>query len=123
MKRWSQFACLGLMLVLAVTLAAAQGKGKESQLRSVTGNIVDKDENPVRGGAIVYLKNLKTQTVKTQIAEDDGRYRFSGLDPNVDYEVHAEHNDVASTKRTISSFDSRKEIVIHLKLNRKRDQS
>ncbi len=119
MKRMAQV--LAVALFLAVCVFAEDGQGKESQLRSVRGLVVDKDENPVKDGAIVYLKNLKTQTVKTQFAEEDGRYRFSGLDPNVDYEIHAEHKDLASSKRGISSFDSRKEIVIHLKLNKKRE--
>ena len=121
MKRFVPIAATALFLVTCAVVVSAQGKGKESQLRTVRGDVVDKDENPVRGGAIVYLKNLKTQTVKTQFAEEDGQYRFTGLDPNVDYEIHAEHNDMASAKRGISSYDTRKEIVIHLKLNKKRE--
>ncbi len=121
MKRFAQFAAVAFLFALVVAGVAAQGKGKESQLRTVHGQVIDKDENPVRDGAIVYLKNLKTGVVKTYIAEDTGEYRFSGLDPNVDYEVHAEHKELASGKRTVSSFDSRKEIVVHLKLNKKRE--
>ena len=123
MKRSTRFtmALLTLLLVVCTASAEEQGKGKESQLRTVRGAVVDKDENPVRDGAIVYLKNLKSQVVKTHIAENNGEYRFSGLDPNVDYELHAEHNDLASPKRTISSFDTKKDIVIHLKLTRKRE--
>lgn len=121
MKRSVQIAAASIFLLVFAIGVFSQGKGKESQLRTVRGGVVDKDENPVRGGAIVFLKNLKTQTVKTHIAEDDGAYRFSGLDPNVDYEVHAEHQQLASAIRAISSFDTRKEIVIHLKLSKKRE--
>lgn len=122
MKRLTVFAVILLGMVLCVSSVAAQGgKGKESQLRTVRGAVVDKDENLVRDGAIVYLKNLKSQVVKTYIAENNGDYRFSGLDPNVDYELHAEHQEMASPKRTISSYDTKKEIVIHLKLSRKRE--
>lgn len=130
MKRTIQFG-MAAMLLLALVCAAPsatsaasegeQGRGKESQLRTLRGSVTDKDENPVRDGAIVYLKNTKTGVVKTYIAEDTGEYRFTGLDPNVDYEVHAEHKELASAKRNISSFDSRKEIVVHLKLNKKRE--
>ena len=111
-----------LALGLAVSLPAQDKKEKErreAQLRTVRGTVTDRDENPV-ADAIVYLKNLKTQMVKTTIADNDGKYRFSGLDPNVDYEIHAEHEDRASPTRTVSSFDSRKEIVIQLKLSKKR---
>ena len=112
------------MLALAVAFAAAaaaEPQKKESQLRTVLGTVTDKQENAV-ASSIVYLKNLRTQAVRTHIAEDSGQYRFSGLDPNVDYEIHAEKDEMASAKRTISSFDSRKEIVIHLKLNKKKSE-
>lgn len=71
---------------------------------------------------VVYLKNVKTQGVKTYIADDSGSYRFSGLDPNVDYEIHAEHNDVTSSVRTISSYDSRRDINLTLKLSHKKNE-
>ncbi len=110
-----------VLVVLVATTAAAQDKKRESQLRTVRGTVVDKQENPIVS-AVVYLRNLRTQTVKTYIADDTGHYRFSGLDPNVDYEIHAEHNDFTSAKRTVSSFDSRKEIVIQLKVDKKKGE-
>lgn len=94
---------------------------KEPELRTVHGSVVDKDENPVPS-SVVYLKNVKTQGVKTYIADDSGDYRFSGLDPNVDYEIHAEHNDMTSSLRTISSYDSRRDINLVLKLAHKKNE-
>ena len=122
-RRW--FFGLAVLLALGLTIpAAAQSKKekekREAQLRTVHGTIINKDEDAVPS-SIVYLKNVKTDTVKTLITDETGKYRFSGLDPNVDYEIHAEHEDLASPTRTISSFDSRKEIVIHLKLSKKRE--
>jgi hypothetical protein len=111
---------LGVFLAALAAGVLSQDKKRQAALRMVRGSVVDKDENTIAGG-IVYLKNLKTNTVKTHIADDGGQYRFSGLDPNVDYEIHAEHADQASAKRSISSFDTRKEIVIHLKVNKKRE--
>ena len=123
-RRW----ILGLAAVLVASLAwplAAQDKKekdkRDAQLRTVRGTVIDKDENTVATG-VVYLKNLKTQSIKTSIADSKGQYRFSGLDPNVDYEIHAENDEMTSPMRTISSFDSRKEIVIHLKLTRKKEE-
>lgn len=121
-RRWMFALAALLVLGLAAGLPAQSKKEqekREAQLRTVRGTVTDRDETPV-AAAVVYLKNVKTQKVKTYIADDDGKYRFSGLDPNVDYEVHAEHEDRASPKRTVSSFDSRKEIVIQLKLTKKR---
>lgn len=114
-----------LVLLLAASTARAlnaqSDKKGEAQLRTVHGSVVDKDENPVPS-SVVYLVNVKTQTVKTYIADEAANYRFSGLDPNVDYEIHAEHNDLTSATRTISSFDSSRDIEIILKLSRKKKE-
>jgi hypothetical protein len=99
--------------------AVAQDKKSDAQLRTIRGTVLDKEETPTPSG-VVYLLNVKTQAVKTYIADDAGNYRFSGLDPNVDYEVHAEHNEMTSPTRTISSFDSRRDVEIVLKLSRKK---
>lgn len=110
-------------LACAVSLQARVPQDqKEPELRTVHGSVVDKDENPVPS-SVVYLKNVKTQGVKTYIADDAGDYRFSGLDPNVDYEIHAEHNDLTSSLRTISSYDSRRDINLVLKLAHKKNIS
>jgi len=107
-----------LLLVFAVVqpLAARQ---KDAQVRAVHGGVLDKQDNIVSGG-VVYLQNKKTQVIRTYISDDQGQYTFSGLDPNVDYEIHAELNGLTSTARTISSFDSRKDIVVTLKLDKKK---
>jgi hypothetical protein len=99
--------------------AAAQDKKSDAQLRTIRGTVLDKDETP-RPSGVVYLLNVKTQAVKTYIADDAGNYRFSGLDPNVDYEVHAEHDDMMSATRTVSSFDSRRDVEMVLKLSHKK---
>lgn len=110
---------VGLLFVLLVSFPAGAQKKGDLQLRTVRGTVLDKDENPVPS-AIVYLKNVKSQAVKTYIADDKGQYRFSGLDPNVDYEIHAEQMDLMSSIRTVSSFDSRSDIDMPLKLTKKK---
>ena len=107
---------LGIAFVLPV---ASQDKKSDAQLRTIRGTVLDKDESP-RPSGIVYLLNSKTQAVKTYIADEAGNYRFSGLDPNVDYEVHAEFEEMTSGTRTISSFDSRRDVELVLKLSRKK---
>jgi len=111
-------ACLVVLLALGITVgsgaAFAQGKN-DSELRTIHGTVVDKNENPAPS-SVVYLMNVKTQAVRTYIADDGGMYRFSGLDPNVDYEVHAERNGTASSVHRVSSFDSRRDIDVILKL-------
>jgi len=117
-------ALFGLALVAALTAclvhpAVAQDKKGDTELRTIHGSAVDKDDNPVTS-SVIYLFNVRTQAVITRIADDSGNYRFSGLDPNVDYEVHAEHDDMTSATRTISSFDSRRDVEIVLKLSHKK---
>jgi hypothetical protein len=115
---------LALIVALGVAASlpsAAQDKKGDAQLRTIRGTVLDKDETPTPSG-VVYLLNVKTQAVKTYIADEAGNYRFSGLDPNVDYEVHAEHNDMTSATRTISSFDSRRDVELVLKLSHKKSE-
>ena len=106
---------------MAATILFAQDKpkGKESELRTVRGTIVDKDETPVET-AVVYLKNVHTQDIITHLSDSDGTFRFSGLDLNIDYEIHAEREGMTSATRSISNFDTRKEFVLTLKLDRKK---
>lgn len=111
MTSWLRFACLILGLGLVVAIAPGQGP----QLRTVHGVVLDKSDGPVVSG-VVFLKNTRTNAVRSYISDDQGNYRFSGLDPNVDYEIHAEKDGAKSPTRTVSSFDSKKEIVINLKI-------
>lgn len=110
-----------LLFWMSTSVSGSSRQDKQPDLRTVHGSVVDKDDNPV-SAAVVYLLNKKTQGVRTNFAGDDGQYRFSGLDPNVDYEIHAEHNDLISATRTISSFDSRRDLEITLKLTHKKNE-
>ena len=111
---------LGLGLAFCVSMAAAQDAKREAQLRTVRGIVSEKSsESPVPSG-VVFLKNTRTNAVRSYIADEEGNFRFSGLDPNTDYEIHAEKDGAKSTTHTISSFDSKKEIVVNLKLDKKK---
>src|SRR5271167_1644676 len=115
----TRIACELLFGFIALASVAAQKN--QAQLRTVRGTIMDKQENPV-SAAIDYLENRKTKVIRTLITDDHGLYRFSGLDPNVDFEIHAELNGDTSINRTISTFDTRNEIVINLKLDKKKGE-
>ena len=112
---------LAMLVALVATVLFAQDKpkGKESELRTVRGTVVDKAESPVET-AVIYLKNVRTQDVITHLSDSDGTFRFSGLDINVDYEIHAEKEGMTSSTRSVSSFDTRKEFVLTLKLDHKK---
>ncbi len=104
-----------VLVLLLVSLAGA--REREPQAKSVSGQVTDGAGQPIPN-AIVYLKNMKTLAVKTFIAQQDGSYQFHGLSPNVDYDLYAEHNGQRSDNRTISQFDSRTQLTIHLKIKK-----
>ena len=111
---------IALALVFVAVAAFAQNTKHDSQLKTVRGVVIDKSENPVPAG-VVFLKNTRTNQVRSYIADNSGNFRFSGLDPNADYELHAEKDGAKSQTRNISSFESRMDIVANLKLERKKD--
>jgi hypothetical protein len=119
MNTQRRILCLMTALVLFAAISGAQDKKREAQLRTVRGVVLDKSENPI-SGSVVFLKNTRTNSVRSNYTDDTGSYRFSGLDPNTDYEVHAEKEGAKSSTRTISSFDGRKEIDLNLKIDRKK---
>ena len=110
-------AVLGLLLPAACALAASK-KGEDQNVRAVEGTVVDGGDNPVNG-AIVQLKNTKTLQIRSFITKDQGAYYFHGLSRDVDYELRADYKGASSSTRTLSSFDSRKQAVLNLKLANK----
>ncbi len=97
-------------------------KEKDDGTRSVAGVVRNASEQPVER-AVVYLKDTKTLRVKSFITQQDGQYQFHGLSTNVDYEIHAKHENAASEVKTLSVFDSRKQAVMNLKLEEKKGGS
>ncbi len=110
---------LAVILALFASVSVAQDKKPEAQLRTVRGVVADKSDSPL-SGSVVFLKNVRTNSVRSSYTDDTGSYRFSGLDPNADYELHAEKEGAKSPTRTVSSFDSRKDIVLNLKIDKKK---
>ncbi len=116
----SRLLLLTMVLCACVCTAVAQDAKHEAQLRTVRGVVADKSSDDPVPSAVVFLRNTRTNAVRSYIANEEGNYRFSGLDPNVDYEIHAEKDGAKSATRTISSFDNKKDIVLNLKLEKKK---
>jgi len=98
-------------LQLGPQSALAQNFGQ----RTIHGKTVDDTETPV-GGVTVFLKNVKTRNVKSFTSLPDGNFRFAQVGMVDDYEVWAERGKAKSAVKTISSFDSRKDVQFDLKL-------
>lgn len=84
--------------------------------KTLTGQVVDKDGKGL-AQAVVYLKNQRTLEVRTHIADAKGNYRFNGLNPDIDFAVHAEHHGASSSTRTVSSFDEKKDVYLVLEID------
>jgi protocatechuate 3,4-dioxygenase beta subunit len=109
-----------VLTALVVLFGLAHGvRGQVTDARTLHGQVVDQQGNQIKGG-VVYLKSLATQIVRSYISDDEGQYRFSGLDPNADYEIHAETADQTSATRKISRYDDRKDIVLILRVDKKK---
>ncbi len=106
----------GLSVALLAVAAAQKQDKNASQLRSVTGTVLGKEDAPLPN-AIVYLKNTKTLAVRTYIANASGEFQFNALSPNVDYELFAEYDGKKSPTKTVSSFDSRTKVHLNLHID------
>ena len=117
---WKRLLPVALVALGSLTIVSAQrddqAADKGQKLRSVQGIVTDPQENPIPK-AVVQLKNLKTLQVKSFYTDEKGQYRFHGLDPDQDYELRAESGNASSPPRKVTSFDSRREVVINFKLD------
>jgi hypothetical protein len=95
--------------------AVAEERGPTQRI--LQGKVVDGGNSAV-SGAVVYLKDDHSLAVKSYITSNDGGYRFGQLAQNTDYEVWAESNGKKSGVKTISSFDSKNQLFINLKLGK-----
>ena len=105
-------------LVMAAPAPQFGNRPKADNTRLLTGKVLDHSDNPLPN-AVVYLTNTRTRAVKTYIVSQDGTYRFPSLQPNIDYEVYAQHNGHKSDVKTVSQFDDRPQVAINLKVDTK----
>ena len=83
--------------------------------RVVFGNVLDSNSTPV-AGATVFLKDLKSKSIRSYTTVDKGRFRFAGVKMDEEHELWAEMNGKKTVVKTISPWDARKEYEVELKL-------
>ena len=110
---------LAAVLLLSASATFAQKKKGGETTRSVQGTVTVADDTPAIG-AVVQLKNTKTLQIRSFITKEDGTYHFYDLSPDIDYELKADYQGASSNTKTLSSFDSRKQTNLNLKLNPKK---
>jgi hypothetical protein len=106
--------CLAVLASLA--LPARQLLAQQQAQRVVQGKVIGSSGAGLKG-ATVFLKDDHTLAVKSYIATDDGSFRFGQLLQSTDYELWAEYNGKKSSVKNISSFDTRAEFNITLKID------
>ncbi|MCX6589938.1 MAG: carboxypeptidase-like regulatory domain-containing protein [Acidobacteria bacterium] len=83
--------------------------------RTVEGTVKNDDDEPIEG-AVVKLKDMKTLNIRSFITKADGKFKFTSLRKDVDYELKADLRGSIGAPKMLSIFDSRKQAIINLKL-------
>jgi hypothetical protein len=102
---------------VAVRGVAVLAQDRGPAQRVVQGKVVDGANAPIKG-AVVYLKDTRSLSVKSYFSDAEGAYRFGQLSQTTDYEIWAENNGKKSAVKTISSFDSKSQFFINLKIDK-----
>lgn len=97
--------------LLSLPLAQAQNLGQ----RVVIGTVIDAGSTPV-AGAIVFLKDLKSKSIRSFTSDPTGKFRFTQVNMAEDHELWAEKGGHKSAVKTVSEWDARKEYETELKL-------
>jgi hypothetical protein len=87
-----------------------QKKDKAPTSRTVSGTVTDDTGKPLEG-ALVTLKEVKTNERKTFFTKKDGRYIFEDLAFTEDYEVTAKWKTLVSEARKLSQYDHSAKVV------------
>lgn len=101
--------------LLRAEVPIAQDRGPVQRI--VHGKVEDKSGTAIKD-AIVYLQDSRNSAVKSAISGDDGSYRFVQLSPNTDYTLWAKIGDKKSGNKSISSFDTKNDFNITLKIDK-----
>jgi hypothetical protein len=97
--------------LIGLSSAHAQNLGQ----RTVTGTVLSAESTPV-AGATVFLKNLKTKAIRSYTSVGNGHFHFAQINMVDDYDLWAEKDGKKSIVKTVSSWDTRKEFEVELKM-------
>ena len=103
------------VLSLGLMVTAPQVQAQNIGQRIVAGTVVD-DAGAIQTGATVFLKDIKTKTIRSYTTTPDGKFRFTQVNMAEDHEVWAEMSGKKSPVKTVSSWDARKLFEVELKL-------
>jgi hypothetical protein len=83
--------------------------------RVVLGIVTDPGGKLV-SGATVFLKDLKSKSIRSYSTEASGKFRFTQVNMAEDHELWAEKDGRKTAVKTVSEWDSRKEFETELRM-------
>src|SRR5947207_9071022 len=108
--------CVSLLTAAESQLFPKTRRDTGPKPKNIHGVVQDLRGKPL-SGARVFVKDMKTNVVRTLEADQDGQYKVFALAPTADYEVHAEFKGKSSEKKLISSFLNREDNVLNFQLD------
>ena len=102
---------LALFAVMPQAISAQAGGNK-----LLHGHVFGTQDQPLPG-AIVYLKNSRTQAIKVSTADQEGVYHFPQVPQHIQFEVWAEYNGSKSESRNLSDLDIRTDVTANLRID------
>ena len=97
----------------AMLLIAGLSASPQFARRYLTGVVTDLRGNALRGAA-VQLENTDSLAIESYITDQDGRYHFSGLHDDIDYNLKAKYRRWWSKQKRVSKFNSSKRPKVDL---------
>ena len=92
-------------LIIAIALLLRLPGESQYKPRPVIGVVTDKRGNTLPG-VVVQLENTRSLAVRSYITQKDGRYRFNGLNDDIDYKLRARYKTWWSEPKTLGKFNS-----------------
>ena len=113
---WVVFAALVAgWMPLAPHGGPLQAQAQNMGQRNVSGSVVDGNSAAV-AGATVFLRNVKTKSIRSYTSSSNGRFRFAQVNMTDDFDLWAEKDGKKSAAKTVSAWDARKEFECELKM-------
>lgn len=109
------FAILTVGLVFGGMIGPRNAEAQNIGQRVVSGTVLDANSVPVIG-ATVFLKDLKSKTIRSFTTDAKGHFRFAQVNMAEDHDLWAENGGKKTAVKSVSSWDTRKDFEVELKL-------
>ena len=106
---------VAVLCLAAVSMPALIAKQKRQVTKTVSGSVLDPNENGIVDAA-VSITDMQSGKKFTTMSKEGGRFQFANLSPRHDYEVQAAYQDMSSEVRKVTSLDTRLRAVLNLRI-------